>query len=80
MKGRNKKVACEYSGLRAVEAYSETEYPEVEGTLTLCNEKIWDELYDEYSKEQYPPFGGPFTDSISFIDWLKRNYKAPQKL
>jgi hypothetical protein len=53
------------------------EYPEIEGTLALTNDVIWTRIYDEYSKEQYPPFGGPFTDSLSFIDWLKQNYKAP---
>ena len=56
------------------------EYPELEGTLALCNDKTWDDIYDEYSTEQYPPFGGPFTDAISFIDWLKQNYKAPERL
>ena len=56
------------------------EYPELEGTMTLCNDKIWDEIYDEYSTEQYPAFGGPFTDSMSFIDWLKQYYKSPEKL
>lgn len=56
------------------------EYPELEGTLALCNDKIWDDIYDEYSTEQYPPFGGPFTDAIPFIDWLKQNYKAPERL
>ena len=54
------------------------DYPELEGTLALCNDKIWDDIYEEYYMEQYPPFGGPFTNSISFIDWLKQNYKAPQ--
>jgi len=56
------------------------EYPELEGTMALCNDKVWDEIYDEYSTEQYPAFGGPFTDSISFIDWLKQYYKSPEKL
>jgi len=55
------------------------EYPELEGTLELCNDKVWDEIYEEYSTEQYPAFGGPFTDSISFIDWLKLYYKVPEK-
>jgi len=55
------------------------EYPELEGTLELCNDKVWDDIYEEYSMEQYPAFGGPFTDSISFIDWLKLYYKAPEK-
>jgi len=56
------------------------EYPELEGTKTLCNEMIWNNIYHDYSTEQYPAFGGPFTDSISFIDWLKQNYKAPERI
>jgi len=56
------------------------DYPELEGTLAMTNDVIWNRIYDEYSKEQYPPFGGPFTDSLSFIDWLKQNYKAPINL
>jgi hypothetical protein len=56
------------------------EYPELEATVTLCNDMIWDSIYDQYSMEQYPPFGGPFTDSVSFIDWLKQNYMAPKRI
>jgi hypothetical protein len=56
------------------------QYPELEGTINLCNDKIWDDIYDEYTKEQYPAFGGPFTNSISFIDWLKQYYKTPEKI
>lgn len=59
---------------------NDEEYPELEGTLALCNDKVWDDIYDEYSTEQWPAFGGPFTDSMSFIDWLKENYKAPQRI
>lgn len=44
------------------------------------NDKQWDEIYSEYSTEQYPPFGGPFTDALSFIDWLKQNYIAPERI
>ena len=55
-------------------------YPELEGTMNLCNDKIWDDIYHDYTAEQYPAFGGPFTNSISFIDWLKQNYKSPEKL
>jgi hypothetical protein len=73
------KVICEYSGLPSVTSYTTPEYPELEGTMELCNDKIWDDIYEEYSKEQYPAFGGPFTDSISFIDWLKLYYKVPEK-
>jgi hypothetical protein len=56
------------------------EYPELEGTINLCNDKIWDDIYDEYSTEQYPPFGGPFTDALSFIDWLKQYYIVPERI
>jgi hypothetical protein len=55
------------------------EYPELDGTNELCNDKIWDDIYHDYTAEQYPAFGGPFTDSISFIDWLKLYYKTPEK-
>ena len=44
------------------------------------NDKLWDEIYEEYSKEQYPPFGGPFTDALSFIDWLKQYYIVPERI
>jgi transcription elongation factor Elf1 len=44
------------------------------------NDKLWDEIYSEYSTEQYPAFGGPFTDALSFIDWLKQNYIVPEKI
>ena len=44
------------------------------------NNKMWDEIYDEYSTDQYPAFGGPFTDSLSFIDWLKEYFIAPEKI
>jgi len=39
----------------------------------LCNEcgeiftdKVskWDLIYEEYSNDQYPPFGGPFTNAL----------------
>jgi len=44
------------------------------------NDKLWNEIYEEYSTEQYPPFGGPFTDTLSFIDWLKQYYIVPEKI
>ena len=57
----------------------DSKYPELDGTNELCNDKIWDDIYHDYTAEQYPAFGGPFTDSISFIDWLKLYYKVPEK-
>jgi hypothetical protein len=68
----------------AYEDHEETEvgveYPELDGTIALCHEIIWDEIYDEFSTDQYPPFGGPFTNALSFIDWLKQNYKSPERI
>ena len=55
----------------------------VERRMTLGqhnNNKLWDEIYNEYSNDQYPPFGGPFTNALSFIDWLKINYIAPERI
>jgi hypothetical protein len=46
----------------------------------LNNDKLWDEIYSEYSTEQYPAFGGPFTDALSFIDWLKQYYIVPERI
>ena len=43
------------------------------------NNKVWDELYEEYLREQYPPFGGPFTQAMSFFDWLKQYYIIPER-
>lgn len=44
------------------------------------NDKQWDEIYDEYSSDQYPAFGGPFTNALEFIVWLKQNYIAPERI
>jgi hypothetical protein len=60
--------------------FDEIDYPELEGTIALCNDNVWCDIYHDYSTEQYPAFGGPFTDSISFIDWLKQKYKAPERI
>lgn len=55
----------------------------------LCNEcgeiftdKVskWDLIYEEYSNEQYPPFGGPFTNALTFFEWLKLNYGTPERI
>jgi hypothetical protein len=40
----------------------------------------WDEIHEEYSRENYPPFGGPFTDALTPWEWLKKNYVVPQRL
>lgn len=39
--------------------------------------KTWEEIKEEYSKDEYPAFGGPFTHAMTFIEWLKLNYNPP---
>jgi len=48
--------------------------------MKAINDKTWDGIYEEYSNEQYPPFGGPFTNALTFIEWLKQNYIAPERI
>jgi hypothetical protein len=55
----------------------------VEGLREFLNqvnkksEESWDDIYEEYSKDEYPAFGGPFTHAMTFIEWLKLNYNLP---
>jgi hypothetical protein len=42
-------------------------------------EEDWDEIYEQYSNENYPPFGGPFTDAIPLIEWLRRYFNPPTR-
>ncbi len=39
----------------------------------------WDEIHEEYSQEEYPPFGGPFTNALTPWEWLKKYYEPPQR-
>ncbi len=32
----------------------------------------WEELKEEYSNDQFPPFGGPFTDALDPWEWLSK--------
>jgi hypothetical protein len=41
--------------------------------------KTWEEINEEYSKDEYPAFGGPFTHAMTFIEWLKLNYEVPME-
>ena len=40
----------------------------------------WEELHEEYSNENYPPFGGPFTDALDPWEWLSNNFEPPKRL
>jgi hypothetical protein len=47
--------------------------------ITGTNEESWDNIYEEYGKDEYPAFGGPFTHAMTFIEWLKLNYNQPTR-
>ena len=38
---------------------------------------IWKEIEEEYLKDEFPIFGGPFTDALTIWEWLRRNYNPP---
>lgn len=40
-------------------------------------EKEWEEIMEEYHKDEYPVFGGPFTDAMTPWEWLKTYYHPP---
>ena len=53
----------------------------------LCNEcgeffdqyDSWDDIEEEYQKDEYPVFGGPFTNALTPFEWLKKNYHTPKR-
>lgn len=40
-------------------------------------DQTWQEIHEEYSNEQYPVFGGPFTDALTPWEWLSKNFNPP---
>jgi sarcosine oxidase delta subunit len=40
--------------------------------------ETWEEIEQEYMKDEYPVFGGPFTDALSPFEWLKKHYHPPK--
>lgn len=45
--------------------------------LVKETKESWEDIEEEYSKDNYPPFGGPFTDALDVWEWLKINYHPP---
>jgi len=39
----------------------------------------WEEVEEEYLKDEYPAFGGPFTDAKKPFEWLKTWYESPRR-
>lgn len=47
--------------------------------LEILSKESWDDVEEEYSKDEYPVFGGPFTDAKTPFEWLKQNYHTPTR-
>ena len=43
----------------------------------LSDDDKWKEIEEEYDRDNYPPFGGPFTDALKPFEWLKIYYNPP---
>ena len=61
-----------------IAAYPDVEFEKVsEYAKLIPKTESWDDIHEEYSKDEYPAFGGPFTHAMTFIEWLKLNYNTP---
>ena len=40
---------------------------------------LWEDIEQQYMKDEYPVFGGPFTDALTPFEWLKKNYYTPKR-
>jgi hypothetical protein len=39
--------------------------------------ETWEEIYEQYHMDEYPTFGGPFTNALTFKEWLEVYYTPP---
>lgn len=49
--------------------------------LTSKNElhETWEDIEQEYLKDEYPVFGGPFNNAMTPFEWLKKYYYSPKR-
>jgi hypothetical protein len=59
-------------GLR-LETCKESHNPVIECVQT------WEDIEEDYLKEEYPVFGGPFTDALTPFEWLKIHFNSPKR-
>lgn len=45
--------------------------------MKVLHKETWEEIEEEYHKDEYPTFGGPFTDAMKPMEWLKTWYYPP---
>jgi hypothetical protein len=41
--------------------------------------ETWDDIEEEYRKDEYPVFGGPFNNAMTPFEWLKKYYNEPKR-
>jgi len=41
--------------------------------------ETWDDIEEEYRKDEYPVFGGPFNNVMTPFEWLKKYYNEPKR-
>lgn len=49
----------------------------VEVTNDNWEETSWKDIEDQYHSDEYPVMGGPFTNALSFKEYLKEYYYPP---
>ena len=47
--------------------------------MEMLKTESWEEIEEEYQKDEYPVFGGPFTDALKPFEWLKKWYHSPKR-
>jgi hypothetical protein len=63
---------CHYSNLPSPKSYDmEQDKDELYET--------WDDIEEEYMKDEYPVFGGPFNNAMKPFEWLKKYYNEPKR-
>ena len=50
------------------------EYPELEGTMALCNDKTWDDIFAEIEGSLHSEM------PIRVKNWLKNKFKSPERI
>lgn len=67
--------------LHWVEAYYQKNLADQSAEVPMPAEEreTWEEIQEEYHKDEYPVFGGPFTDALSPWQWLETYYQTPER-
>ena len=68
--------------------YSHTPYAKIinedkiiyedKGTWVNYDES-WEDIEEDYLKDNYPVFGGPFTNALTPFEWLKQYFNSPKR-